>query len=74
MLDLSHSTELCRVFADPTRLRLLALLEQEELLSRLTPKVVRLAARKYLDEKNYVKVVLLPEAARPASPVAAGSR
>jgi zinc protease len=49
------------------------LLDQDGLIDKLSRKKVREAARKYLDEKNYVKVVLMPEAARPEQTAALGS-
>ena len=43
------------------------------LIDELARKKGREAARKYLDEKNYVKVVLMPEAARPEHKAVLGS-
>jgi predicted Zn-dependent peptidase len=37
----------------------------EPQLARLTPDVVREAARRYLDTKRYVRVTLLPEGKQP---------
>jgi len=45
------------------------ILTYESLVAKLTPAAVRDAARKYLNEENYVRVTLYPEARPAAGPV-----
>ena len=46
------------------------LLDLDTMVATLSRETIREAAKRYLDEENYVKVVLMPESARPESAAA----